>query len=70
MYQDFEADTARCHWESMSRDKYSLAWLYDRYFRLLYNYGKKIGGSNSELEDTIQDLFVDLWRFKAMPGST
>lgn len=71
MYQDFEADMERRHWESMKKgDKQSLAWLYDRYFKLLYNYGKKIGIGNSELEDAIQDLFVDLWRFKANLSST
>jgi RNA polymerase sigma factor (sigma-70 family) len=71
MYLDFEADIELRYWETMKKgDKHSFAWLYDRYFKLLYNYGKKIGIGNSELEDAIQDLFVDLWRFRANLSST
>jgi RNA polymerase sigma-70 factor (ECF subfamily) len=71
MYQDFEADIELCNWEAMRKgDKRSFAWLYDRYFKLLYNYGKKIGIRNSELEDAIQDLFIDLWRFRTNLSST
>jgi RNA polymerase sigma factor (sigma-70 family) len=45
-------------------DPASLSWLYDRYFKLLYNYGRKIRAEKKSLEDAIHDLFVDLWRFR------
>jgi RNA polymerase sigma factor (sigma-70 family) len=59
----FESEVA--HWDCMRRgDKASFVWIYDHYFKLLYNYGKKIGIENQSLEDAIHDLFVDLWRFR------
>jgi RNA polymerase sigma-70 factor (ECF subfamily) len=71
MYQDFETNVELGYWESMRKgDRNSFAWLYDRYFKLLYNYGKKIGIGNSQLEDAIQDLFVDLWRFRTKLSPT
>jgi RNA polymerase sigma-70 factor (ECF subfamily) len=52
-------------WEALRQsDQQAFAALYDRYFKLLYNYGRKIGGVNAVLEDAIHDLFVDLWRFR------
>lgn len=52
-------------WEALRQsDQQAFAALYDRYFKLLYNYGRKIGGMNAVLEDAIHDLFVDLWRFR------
>jgi RNA polymerase sigma-70 factor (ECF subfamily) len=53
-------------WEAMLRgDKNAFAKLYDRYFKLLYNYGRKIGQDGSHVEDSIHDLFVDLWRYRS-----
>jgi RNA polymerase sigma-70 factor (ECF subfamily) len=58
-------------WEAMrAGDEQSFAWLYDRYFKLLYNYGKKIDTADAALEDGIHDLFVDLWRFRSSLSST
>jgi RNA polymerase sigma factor (sigma-70 family) len=59
----FEPEIA--HWDSMRKgDKASFVWIYDAYFKLLYNYGRKIGIQEQSLEDAIHDLFVDLWRFR------
>ena len=44
----------------------SFEWIYNRYFKLLYNYGRKIAADEKSLEDGIHDLFVDLWRFRRM----
>ena len=53
------------HWDGLRRGEAdSLEWLYNRYFKLLYNYGKKISSDEKALEDGIHDLFVDLWRFR------
>lgn len=49
-------------WNKMRRgDVDSLSWIYDRYFKLLYNYGKKLNRDDRSVEDAIHDLFVDLW---------
>ncbi len=58
-------------WEGMLRgNKEAFASLYERYFKLLYNYGRKICQDGSRVEDAIHDLFVDLWRFKSNLSST
>jgi RNA polymerase sigma factor (sigma-70 family) len=58
-------------WEGLRKgDGASLAWIYNRYFRLLYNYGKKLSVDERSLEDGIHDLFVDLWRFRENLSAT
>jgi RNA polymerase sigma-70 factor (ECF subfamily) len=58
-------------WEAMrSGDRNAFAMLYERYFKLLYNYGRKIGQDSSHVEDSIHDLFVDLWRYKSNLSTT
>src|SRR5262245_6175402 len=52
-------------WDAMrGGDSEAFAWLYAKYFKLLYNYGRKIGAGEAALQDSIHDLFVDLWRFR------
>lgn len=64
MSQDNDDIESR-YWEGLRRgDATSLEWLYNRYFKLLYNYGKKLSVDDKSLEDGIHDLFVDLWRFR------
>lgn len=71
MYINGHDDIELKQWEAMrAGDEQSFAWLYDRYFKLLYNYGKKIGTTDAALEDGIHDLFVDLWRFRSSLSST
>lgn len=36
--------------------------LYNRYFEVLANYGYRYCNEKQQLEDAIQDVFVDLWR--------
>ncbi|CAN5733612.1 sigma-70 family RNA polymerase sigma factor [soil metagenome] len=36
--------------------------LYDRFFDLLFRYGRKITPDRALVKDTIQDLFVELWK--------
>ncbi len=53
------------YWNALRKgDKTAFGWIYDRYFKLLYNYGRKIGTDTEMLEDAIHDLFVDLWRMR------
>ena len=42
-------------------DVISFKWLYLRYFQPLYSYGKKIGVAERALQESIHDVFVDLW---------
>ena len=60
------------YWSSLRNgDPAALSWLYKRYFKVLYNYGKKINAEDEALEDAIHDLFVDLWRFREnLSGTT
>jgi RNA polymerase sigma factor (sigma-70 family) len=49
-------------WNAMRHgDALSFKWIYVRYFQSLYAYGKKIGVSEKALQDSIHDVFVDLW---------
>ena len=53
------------NWDGLRMgNAHSLEWLYARYFRLLYNYGRKLSTESRSVEDAIHDLFVDLWRFR------
>jgi RNA polymerase sigma-70 factor (ECF subfamily) len=49
-------------WNAMRHgDVISFKWLYLRYFQSLYSYGKKIGVTEEALQESIHDVFVDLW---------
>lgn len=53
------------YWDSLRKDDaHALEWLYDRYFGLLFNYGRKLSVEKKAVEDAIHDLFVDLWRYR------
>ena len=47
-----------------ANDREAFAELYRRYVKVLYNYGTKFTADSDRLEDTIQDLFTDLWRLR------
>lgn len=71
MHLNVDNDIELKQWEAMrAGNEQAFAWLYDRYFKLLYNYGKKIGTTDAALEDGIHDLFVDLWRFRSSLSAT
>jgi len=44
------------------REAYQI--LYSRYLNALYNYGYKIIPNKAVVTDQIQDLFIDLWKYK------
>lgn len=52
--------------KSGKRDAF--AQLYQRYVKILYSYGKKITRDEKLVEDTIQDLFIDLWQSRENLG--
>lgn len=50
-------------WQALKRgDQLALGELYERYYRVLYNYGHKLLADTDSVEDAIQDLFVVIWR--------
>lgn len=51
-------------------DENAFGKLYESYFKLLYNYGRKICSERTQVEDCIHDLFVDLWRYRENLSST
>ncbi|MGM9507590.1 RNA polymerase sigma factor [Larkinella sp. GY13] len=52
-------------WNALKQgDRRAFAELYERYYRILYNYGYKLLPDAALVEDAIQDLFVDLWRIQ------
>ncbi len=56
-------------WDRLKGGEVSaLGQLYERYVRVLYSYGKKIGHYDKLVEDSIQDLFVDLWQSRERLG--
>ena len=44
-----------------SGDKSALSYLYTKFFDSLYSYGSRITSDAGLTEDSIQDLFVELW---------
>ncbi|WP_221391948.1 RNA polymerase sigma factor [Dyadobacter sp. NIV53] len=43
-------------------DKSAYADIYESHFDALYSYGKKFLPDETQVEDAIQDLFINLWR--------
>jgi RNA polymerase sigma factor (sigma-70 family) len=46
----------------VSGDREAFSALFRRFYPLLFQYGKKITTDTSLLEDTIQELFLELWQ--------
>jgi RNA polymerase sigma factor (sigma-70 family) len=38
--------------------------IFERYHRTLYNYGSKLSGNSSMVEDAVQEVFIDVWRLR------
>jgi RNA polymerase sigma factor (sigma-70 family) len=51
-------------------DEKALVSIFDRFTRLLYNYGYKIVGEEEVVKDAIQDLFIELWKNREHLGDT
>ncbi len=43
-------------------DRGALEKIYSTHFTTLYNYGKKLTSDQGTLEDSIQELFIEIWR--------
>lgn len=45
-----------------SGNETALVSIFDRYVKVLYNYGIKIYQDRESVEDTVQELFIELWK--------
>jgi len=53
-------------WDSLRNgDQSALKKIYDQEFSFLFNYGKKITSNQSLVEDSVQDLFIEIWNRRA-----
>ena len=69
--QDTDLDIEMQQWNALrGGDASAFKWIYERYFKVLYNYGRKINATKVSVEDAIQDVFVDLWRLHKNLAST
>ncbi len=58
-------------WETFKQgDKKAFAMIYEQYIQALLNYGHKITQDESLIEDSIQDLFYELWNSKSKLSET
>ena len=59
----FESDQTL--WQSVRQGSESgFTALFDRHHATLYNYGCKLSGNTSLVEDAVQDVFIDVWRLR------
>ena len=58
-------------WDELKAgNKQALERIYRSTVRLLYNYGCKFSRDKQLVEDTIQDLFIEIWKNRAGLGTT
>lgn len=64
-------NTDRQIWDALRKgDQSALRKIYDQEFTYLYNYGRKISSDQSLVEDSIQDLFIEIWNRRENLSST
>ena len=49
-------------------DEQALNHLFELYYNRLYRTGLKMGALNDQIEDCIQNVFIDLWRYRKTLG--
>lgn len=58
-------------WDAFRKgNEKALVSIFDRFTRLLYNYGYKIVGEEDVVKDAIQELFIELWKNREHLGET
>lgn len=64
-----QTDTAQ--WDAFRQgDRSAFAQIYFAHYEALLNYGRQFGLPPERVEDTIQDLFVELWQYRATSSPT
>lgn len=63
------ADSAT--WDAFRQgDSTAFAKIYFTHYESLLNYGRRFGLPLEQVEDTVQDLFVELWQYRATTSPT
>ena len=58
-------------WTSLKQgNRKALDYIFEKYIRLLYAYGGKIWKDGAFIEDSIQDVFVELWNRREKLSAT
>lgn len=58
-------------WNAMKAgDESCYMLIYQKYFSLLYSYGSKICSDKEVVKDSIQDLFIDIWKQRTQLSDT
>lgn len=57
------SDESLCE-QSRRGDKSAYQKLYNKYLSILYNYGHNIHPDKSVVDDSIQELYLDMWKYK------
>ena len=58
-------------WDNLKKGDYNaFEQVYRQYFQPLYNYGKKLQPDIGLVEDTLQDLFIDIWNKRTSLSNT
>jgi RNA polymerase sigma-70 factor (ECF subfamily) len=58
-------------WQAFKHgDKLAFNNLYQRYVRILYNYGIHFISDEDLVQDAVQELFIDLWRLRSTLADT
>ena len=61
----FDVRTDHGIWSLFKKgDKQAFAVLYQRYFKMLFQYGTKLAEDGDLVKDCIHDVFIDLWKKK------
>lgn len=65
MHLDLNHDDDEMLWTRVRKgDQNAFEALYARLFRLLYQYGYRVCHNATLVEDSIHDLFIDVWRYR------
>ena len=56
-------------WQALKEgDQQAYAKIYNNHINKLYSYGKKLCSNTVLVEDAIQDVFIELWKYKSNLG--
>ena len=65
-FNQLNAPTDQHLWESLIHgDESAYSFIYEHFIDDLYGYGKNICTHRTLVEDAIQDVFTDLWKYKS-----
>jgi RNA polymerase sigma factor (sigma-70 family) len=66
-----QRDRDKAIWSSFkSGNKNAFTFIFNTYIKILYGYGEKITRDKALVQDCIQDLFIELWKKRALLSDT